>query len=167
MAPMQTVREAVTKASTNPLSFALPVLIFSHWPNRSKAPSRSRSSPAREPRARQPMISMVPPLTTPVPSTVSIPSSAPAMPRNNVHTPQVLHRASWTLSLKKRPKTMPRMPPARIARVLMMVPSPAMVNRSLPAKNVGTIIPSPQEKSRYALRKQSVPKVQSPEPMPK
>ena len=48
-APMHTVRLALTNASTNPLSLALPVLIFSHCPNRSKLSSILSISPINAP----------------------------------------------------------------------------------------------------------------------
>ena len=128
MAPMHTVNEAVTKASTNRASLALPVFRFSQLPKRSIPSSRFNSSPIRDPRAMQPMISMAPPPVTLEPSTVSIPSKAPEMPRNRVLTPQALHRESCTPSLKNRPKIMPHTPPATIARVLMTVPSPTILS---------------------------------------
>ena len=98
MAPMQTVREAVTKALTKPLSFALPDLIFSHSPNRSKAPSMFIHSPIRAPMARQPMMSMEPLLTMAPFSTDSIFSSTPVMAINRVLTPQTFVSVSWALS---------------------------------------------------------------------
>ena len=65
----------------------------------------------REPNAMQPMMSMAPPPVSFEPSTVSIPSIAPEMPRNKVLTPQALHRESCTEALIKRPKIRPQNPP--------------------------------------------------------
>ena len=60
MAPMQTVRDAVTKPLTKPWSFALPVFLFSHSPKRSKRCSILMISPMSPPKARQ-MTSSIPP----------------------------------------------------------------------------------------------------------
>lgn len=81
---------------------------------------------------------MVPPPVTLEPSTVSIPSNAPEMPKNSVLTPQALQRESCTDSLRNFPKSRPQMPPKTIAIVLMMVPSPAMLPS--PEKKVESII---------------------------
>ena len=94
MAPMHTVSDAVTKASTKPPSLPFPVLTFSQVPKRSKPASIFRISPIKAPMARQPMISRELPLTRPAPSTVSIPSKAPARPMNRVATPHTLVRES-------------------------------------------------------------------------
>ena len=127
MAPMHTVKDAVTKALTKPLSLAFPVFRFSHSPNRSKAPSMFSASPITPPMARHPMISMAPLLTMALPSTESICSSAPVMAINNVLTPQTLVKVSWVLSLKNRPNSAPSTPPVKMAAVLIMVPRPNII----------------------------------------
>ena len=58
IAPMHTVREAVTKALTKSLSLAFPVFRFSHSPRRSNQPSILTASPINVPRARQTVTSM-------------------------------------------------------------------------------------------------------------
>ena len=64
IAPMQTVREAVTNALTNCRSPSLPVFFFSHSPKRSNPFSIPRSSPMTVPAARQSTTSMDLPLTS-------------------------------------------------------------------------------------------------------
>ena len=132
IAPMQTVRDALTKALTNVLSLAFPVLTFSHCPSRSNAPSMFSASPITAPMARHPMISSAPLLTTFPSCTVSIPSMAPEMAINSVPTPQTFISVSCALWLRTRPNNAPHTPPARIAAVLMTVPSPTMCFPSFP-----------------------------------
>ena len=107
MAPMQTVREAVTTASTNRLSCAFPVFCFSHSPNRPKAPSRFSSSPITAPMVRYRITSMAPRLTMAPFSTVSICSKAPVTAMNRgadaaAHCQGILH-----ILLEKTPKQRP------------------------------------------------------------
>ena len=128
---MQTVKEAVTKAFTKPLSLALPVFSFSHRPKASKAPSRFRSSPMTPPTVRHSTSSILPPLEIAPFSTLSIFSNAPAMPIIRVLTPQHLLRVSWTFSFKNLPKRIPARPPATMAPVLMIVPKPYICVPSL------------------------------------
>ena len=94
MAPMLTVREAVTKASTKVLSFALPVLRLSHWPKRSKPPSMLSHSPMSAPTAAQSTSSRLRPLTRAAPCTLSILLRTPAMPMKMTVTPQVFINVS-------------------------------------------------------------------------
>ena len=72
MAPMHTVQEADTKAEMNRLSPLLPLFSRSQLPSRATPPSRFSSSPATAPRARLAIMSMVPRVDRPSPSTVSI-----------------------------------------------------------------------------------------------
>ena len=60
MAPMQTVNDAVRKASMKPVSFSFPVRFRSQVPKRSNRPSRSMISPISAPSAREMIIIMVP-----------------------------------------------------------------------------------------------------------
>lgn len=63
IAPIQTVKEAVTNASTTPLSFALPVFSFSQTSKRSMPPSILQSSPrspSRPPATMAPALIIVP-----------------------------------------------------------------------------------------------------------
>ena len=136
MAPMQTVRELVTKASTNLASLALPVLILSHSPNRSKPSSIRRSSPMTVPMARHSTINMERPpereavRPSPAMVTCSMPSMAPAIAIKRTLIPQTLQMASCCWSLKKRPVKCPAIPPAMTAAVLIKVPVPGI---SLPS----------------------------------
>ena len=77
------------------------------------------------------MISIAPLLTTFPSCTVSIPSIAPEMAMNSVPTPQTFISVSWALWLRTRPNSAPHTPPARIAAVLMIVPSPTIFLPSL------------------------------------
>ena len=132
MAPMQTVRELVTKASTNRASLALPVLILSQAPKRSKPSSILKSSPMTVPMARHRTINMERPLLMeaafPASSIVicSMPSMVPAIAIKSTLIPQTLQIASCCSSLKRRPAKCPAIPPATTAAVLINVPVPGI-----------------------------------------
>ena len=103
MAPMDTVREAVTKAWTNLVSPLFPVFSFSHSPNFWKPASMPISSPITVPMARQRTTSMDrPPLSAPF-SIFSMPSMAPATAMNSTLTPQAVFRESCCSGRNIRP----------------------------------------------------------------
>ena len=126
MAPMHTVRDAVTKASTKPLSEPLPVFCFSQEPKRSRPSSIRSNSPTRVPRARQITTRMLPEAVTAPSSTVSICSRAPEMAMKMVLMPQALVRPSRIRSGRRPPTRRPSRPPATMAATLISVPRPLM-----------------------------------------
>ena len=132
MAPMQTVREAVTKAFTNCLSPSLPVFRFSHSPKRSKPFSMPISSPMTVPMARQSTTSMDLPLTRVLPSILSMPCMAPAMAMNRVLTPQAVVRDCCCSCFRSLPVKWPISPPRMMAALLITVPSPTICCHSMP-----------------------------------
>ena len=120
MAPMDTVREAVTKALTKPASPWLPVLSRSHSPRRRNRPSMFSTSPTAAPRARESTTSMERPAVRLPLSTRSIPSMAPVMAMNMTHMPLVRARDSCWLGRKRFPARRP----ATMLALLRRVPSP-------------------------------------------
>ena len=123
---MHTVSEAVTKAFTNCLSPLLPVFIFSHSPNRSNPFSIPIISPMIVPKARQSTTSMDFPLSRFPLSICSIPCIAPAIAINRTLIPHAIVSASCCSCLNSLPVKCPITPPATIAALLIIVPSPIM-----------------------------------------
>ena len=98
IAPIHTVREAVTKPWMNWLSPPRSALAFSQAPSCSMRRSRSMNSPASAPRASARIMARVLPVPaeerTPF-SAVSIPASAPEAPMNRVASPRAFKIPSW------------------------------------------------------------------------
>ena len=133
MAPMHTVREAVTKPWTNWLSPPRSALAFSQAPRRSILSSRSIHSPTNVPRARakiMPRVSFTPVPARAPPSARSRPGMAPAAPMNTTARPMVRIRAPCHRSGSPPFSSSPSPPPARMASTLASVPSPIIKHNS-------------------------------------
>ena len=133
MAPMLTVSDAVTKASTNEESPALPVLYLSHSPKRPIWCSRLIHSPTSAPAASDTTIMAVPPLTSLPSAMESMPPRAPASPTKSTLKAVAFIRPSCKRGVMNLPKSMPAMPPATTKAVLISVPRPIMCGL-LPSK---------------------------------
>ena len=94
MAPTHTTRDAVTKPSTNRESSLPAAFSRSQLPSRSSFSSKSKNSPTMVPMTMEAIITMLPPVVSPLPSTVNIPASAPEAPMNMVHRPMAFCSAS-------------------------------------------------------------------------
>ena len=127
IAPMETVRDAVTKAFTKPTSPLLPVLAFSHSPNASNPFSMPIRSPITVPTARHSTTSMDFPLLMAPSLMRSIPSIAPAMAMNRMLTPQARFRDSCCSGLNHFPANCPTNPAATMLTLLMIVPNPIIL----------------------------------------
>ena len=131
IAPMHTVREAVTKPWMNWLSPPRSALAFSQAPSCSMRRSRSMNSPASAPRASARIMARVLPVPaeerTPF-SAASIPARAPEAPMNRVASPRAFKIPSWQCSFRPPLASRPSEPPAIMARTLAMVPVPIMEN---------------------------------------
>ena len=126
IAPMQTVRDAVTKAPMKPPSDSLFVLTLSQAPKRSIRSSRSSSSPRTAPTASERIIIMVPCTVSAPPSARSICESAPETPTNSTLTPMALISVFCSRSGMRRPPSRPASPPTTIAATLTIVPNPCI-----------------------------------------
>ena len=133
MAPMQTVRDAVTKALIKRESPALPVRFRRKRPKDSNFPSISAISPISVPRTILTIIIMVPPaVRTPFGETVKTFASVPDMPINRVQTPATRVTEVCHCSFRNFPNNKPMTPPPMMAATFMMVPNPIIIFLSGP-----------------------------------
>ena len=131
MAPMQTVRDAVTKPSTNRVSPPLPVFCWSQCPKRSMRSSRSMASPMTAPPMRLASIQFVPTSVTPPSAPIcSISLTVPVKPRNITATAQAIMMAFWKRSDISRPHPSPKSPPPTMPNTFAKTPIPG--NKKFP-----------------------------------